>query len=751
LADSCSQDYNDLNIELCWKPVLIRQLSVLSLIILLLLVGCRPASQAQIEPLPTLAPPILPPPLEKATAVALNFLEDWRLNDYASMYALTTFSSQQATTLDSFSAAYQNAHDEMSLQGLSYTPITLFPDQTRSDVAIFNYNVSFDTHLLGTFEDDNRNMRLVFDTQANDWRVAWTPGDIFAELSGGGQLRLEISVPSRANIYDHSGNILADQNGRIVTVHAVKQEIPDWTACLNLLAPAMGKDPTVVQQIYDQSAPDWLMELGTLEAAVYDQLHPQLESVCAAQFDSRPTRHYDDGTLVPNIVGAVGYPGPAELPALEAEGFDSDSVVGISGIEKSWDDRLRGHPGGRLLIVGSNGDVVREVARSASRPPESVWLTIDGDLQTHVEKIVADYYANAKDSWGPGSKGAAVVIMNVQTGEILAMVSYPTYDADVFAPYPDIGRAAAAKVQADLQADPRRPLLNRPAQGAYPLGSVMKSLTAAAVADSGVYALDQRYTCTGVWKREDNFTRYDWLPGGHGTLTLSQAITQSCDPYFYEVGYQLDQYNPEALPRYMRQAGFGSLTGLNDLSESAGLIPDPEWKRTTTGLNWTFSDAVNIAIGQGDVQVTPLQVTRWFAAIANGGILYRPQLVEKVGILGEAPSYTLTPDAIANVNIRPEVLDVVREGLCNVTTQRSGTAEYQFRNSELQSIGVCGKTGTAQDGPATAEAHAWFAAYAPKDDPEIAIAVIVENAGEGSAVAAPMVRDILEYYFFGRK
>ncbi len=737
-------------VELFWKQALIRKVTLLSVLVLLLLVGCRPSPAAQIQPLPTLAPLALPPPLEKATPVALNFLEAWSQGDYTGMYSLITFSSQQATPLETFTAAYQNAHDEMTMESLTYNPVTLYPDTTRSDVAIFNYDVSFQTRMLGSLDDPNRNMQLVFDSQAEDWRVAWTPGDIFAEMSRGGQLRLEISVPSRANIYDKNGKILADQNGRIVIVRAIKQDIPDWPSCLNLLAPAIGKDPADVQKIYNQSASNWLMELGTLEPAVYDQTHTQLETACAAQFDGRPTRRYESGTLLPNIVGTVGYPDESELPAIEAEGFNSDSILGQSGIEQSWDDRLRGHPGGQLVIVSSTGEVLRQIAQSASRPAESVWLTIDSDLQAHIEKIFADYYANAKDAWAPGSKGAAAVVMNIHTGEILAMVSYPTYDADVFAPFPGMGRDAAAKVVAALQADPRRPLLNRPTQGVYPLGSVMKTLSAAAVADAGVYTLDQRYTCNGSWHREDNFTRYDWLPGGHGTLTLSQAITESCDPYFYEVGYQLDQFDPEALPSYMRRAGFGQLTGLTDLAENAGLVPDPEWKRRITGLNWSFSDAVNMVIGQGDVQVTPLQVTRWTAAIANGGILYRPQLVDKVGILGEAPSYTLTPDAMANVNIRADVMDVVREGMCNVTTERAGTAEYQFRNSDLQTIGVCGKTGTAQDGPATAEPHAWFSAYAPKNDPEIAITVIVENAGEGSAVAAPIVRDILEYYFFQR-
>jgi penicillin-binding protein 2 len=195
--------------------------------------------------------------------------------------------------------------------------------------------------------------------------------------------------------------------------------------------------------------------------------------------------------------------------------------------------------------------------------------------------------------------------------------------------------------------------------------------------------------------------------------------------------------------------GLGQPTGFTDLPEAPGLIPNPEWKRTVLGLDWSFSDAVNISIGQGEVSVTPLQVVRMTAALANGGTLYRPQLVQQVGILGETPSYTVSPVPMSEIDIQTDVLNLVRDAMCAVTTSETGTAEYQFQNSELQTTGVCGKTGTAQDGSrADALSHAWFTAYAPANDPEIAIVVLVENSGEGSAIAAPIARDILEYYFF---
>jgi penicillin-binding protein 2 len=259
-----------------------------------------------------------------------------------------------------------------------------------------------------------------------------------------------------------------------------------------------------------------------------------------------------------------------------------------------------------------------------------------------------------------------------------------------------------------------------------------------------VYALNESYVCTGSWNRD--ILRMDWYPSGHGRVTLASAITQSCNPYFYEVGYQMNQHHPGLLPEYMKRVGFGEPTGLTDLIENTGFIPTPDWKRTTFGVDWTFSDEVNFAIGQGEVQVTPLQTARWYAAIANGGSLPTPYLVKEYGLLGDpltpAHEVQLTP-----TNIKPEVLETVQGGSCAVTTSTAGTAEFVFRNSPLQTIGVCGKTGTAQTGGDTTPPQAWFASYAPRENPQVVVIAMVETAGEGSAVAAPIARQVLELYF----
>ncbi|MFN8527960.1 MAG: penicillin-binding transpeptidase domain-containing protein [Anaerolineae bacterium] len=564
-------------------------------------------------------------------------------------------------------------------------------------------------------------------------------------MGSGGILRFDPVIPNRANIYDANGLVLADQNARVVTISVVPQSMVDPDACLATLATALNRPEDEVRQTIESRPSNWLIEVGIIDAQTYIDQSPALDAQCDASFTDHPARRYADGTLMPNIIGYVGYPDASQVPDLEAQGFSQETILGRAGVELSWDSTLRGQPGGRLVIVSPTGAIVQEIARVSAQPGQSLWLTIDSSLQAGVARILANAYTQAAGSWAPESKGASAILMDVHTGAILAMVSYPTFDNNAYTVYPSMGREAAQAMIQGFQDDPRNPELNRPTQGAYPLGSVMKTISAAAVADSGVYALDQRYTCTGIWTRD--ITRYDWYGPGHGTLTLAGALTNSCNPYFYEVGYQLSQVDPMILPTYAHQLGFGEPTGFADLPENPGLIGDPDWLQSTYGVPWTYSDEVNMAIGQGYVQVNPLQVVRWFSAIANGGQLPRPYLVSQVGLLGDPMRDAYEP-LMTDTNLRPEVLATIREGLCGVTIVSSlgiGTASFVFEDSPLQSFGVCGKTGTAQDEPRNS--HAWFAAYAPRSNPEVAVVVMVENSGQGSEVAAPIARDILELYF----
>lgn len=717
------------------------------LVALTLLVACQTVVPAAQEPLPTLARLPSAYTLEEAEYVALNYLDAWAASDFEAMYGLLAAASRDATPFDEFVALYQATEAEMTFAGLNTQVTTILRE--AEEVAVLGYDLRLSTRLLGTVTDAGREMRLVVDRSIGAWRIAWTPADIFSEMVGGARLRFDPIIPNRANVYARDRvTTLADQLGRVAIIRVIRQEIPDYPACLGLLSAALNRPIEEIQQRLESRPPFWLMDVGIIDAQRYAEVRGVLEATCAAQFGEQPSRRYNNDARMSHILGYVGYPDPTAIPAIEAAGFPQDVIIGRSGVEATWDETLRGRPGGRLLIVTPDGEVVRELANVTAQPGQSIYLTIDSDLQIATAQIVADAYTQAKDTWASRSNGAAVVVMDVRTGEILAMVSYPSFDNNAYNPFPTMGRDQALEIIQGNTADIRRPELNRPTQGQYPLGSVMKTVTAYAAANAGVYPLDYRYTCVGSWNRD--IPRTDWLAGGHGVVTLATSLTQSCNPFYYEAGYSLDTADPWLLPTYARSVGFGETTGLQDLIEEPGFILDPDWLRVNAGSQWTFSDAVNMAIGQGPLLVTPMQVVRWFGAIANGGTLYRPQLVHEVGLLGDTLRLVSEPDAIRTLEFEPGVLEMMHEGLCDVTSESFGTAEFIFRGSPLQALGVCGKTGTAQAGGDQLPPFAWFAAWAPRENPEVAVVVLVENAGQGSEVAAPIARQVLEAHFFGQ-
>jgi len=721
----------------------------LSLIsIAIIFAACQPTTQSSssIRELPTLIPtPTVPVDMTSAQRVVMNFFDAWQRYDMLAMHEMLSFASQEANPFETFQRAYEDTHNLMTLSQHTIQPLTMYRETDR--MVVMSYNVTFETEILGTFVDEQREMRVVVDPVLGDWRIAWSIADIFAEMGDGAVLRFEARVPSRANIYDRNGQVLADQNGVIVRVNVIPEDMPNREVCLPLLADVTGKSIEDVQDLFNRSGQNWVVDVGTMEPIAYELRHPELERDCDATFSQQATRRYPRGSLASHLIGNVGYPSPDQVTDLIRAGFNQETIIGQSGIERTWDDTLRGKPGGRLVIVATNGERIRTLAEVQTQIPESLWLTIDADLQEYTLRTLGEAYLDASESWAPASRGSAAVVLDVNTGEVLAMASYPTYDGNAFNPFPAIGRETANLILEDVGEDRREPLLNRATVGAYPSGSIMKVVPAIASLDSGLYDFDYTYFSTGQWTYE-NDTRFDWLAGGHGRVTLADALTVSCNTCFYEAGFQLNQYDAELLPNYARAMGLGEITGINAVAEAPGIIPFPQWVVDNRSRLWGYSDAVNMAIGQGEVQVTPLQMARLYGGIANGGNLYKPQLVRETGILDQR-TFVAEPEINGTFGVTSSILDFVHDGLCAVTTANSGTASHIFRNSPLLSVGVCGKTGTAQAGVVGAAPHSWFIAYAPANDPEIVVAVLVENAGDGSAVAAPLTRRLMEYYFFG--
>lgn len=714
---------------------------------LLLMTGLM-ACSAFNEPQRPTAPPTLTPEgqtPEQAERIARRFLQAWQEGDLAGMHSLLTFGGQEATTLPAFSDFYRRTQATMTLRSLETRITSQLPGP--GGLMTFGYDVTFHTSQVGSFTDGGRTLRLAWDPRLRDWRVIWSPGDLLTAMAEGGTLRLDARLPSRANIYDREGLALATRNNRVVTVNVIKGQIPQPNNCNLRLAAALNLDVALIQQILAARAVDWLSEIGTIDPVTWLDVRAGLEQDCNARFIERPARQYDTGAVTAHSVGYVGWPDESEVAALTAAGFLQDSIIGRSGVEASQDEVLRGIPGGSLYVAESGGRQTL-VAESAASPSQSVWLTLDVGLQNFIVKALQRARSEAATTWAPGSQGAAAVVLDVHSGAILALVSEPSYDNNVFAPFPAMGREAARELSALVRADPRLPLLNRATLGLYPAGSIFKIVPAIAALDSGVYTPNRKYLSDGNWNRD--ILRRDWRAGGHGLLTLPEFLKHSCNSCFYETAWDLDAEDPWLLPTYARRLGLGAVTGLRELPEAAGTIIDPDTLRAR-GFTWTASEAVNMAVGQGEVRVTPLQIARLYATIANGGALVRPQLVQQFGMLGETPGHRLQPEIMAQSDIDPAVLTLVQNALCSVVSEPGGTAEHIFRGSALLAQGVCGKTGTAEASGEESLPHAWFAAWTPAAQPEIAIALLVENAGEGSAVAAPLVRAILEYWYFGRE
>jgi penicillin-binding protein 2 len=378
-------------------------------------------------------------------------------------------------------------------------------------------------------------------------------------------------------------------------------------------------------------------------------------------------------------------------------------------------------------------------------------------LQLAVEQALSDAYNYAQPSWGQFSTGAAAIVMKPYTGEILAMANYPTFDVDTFNPTSYL--ASAANIARITIQSERSPLRNRVSQEYSALASVMKIVSMAAAADSGVFKTNQIYTCNGIWNGakygDTQGTRYDWIAldpyfkdkgNKHGDLTLIQGLAASCDAYFWEVGGQLNAKDPNLLSSYAIKMGFGNPTGITDMPELKGQIPSPAniaALSATEGRTWSPADALNIVIGQGDVQVTPIQVAHMMAAVANGGQFYKPYFVTSVGT-----TYRAERVAQGKMEVDPKVLEAVRKGLCLVTQDPDiGTAHWFLDNWNFNKIQLCGKTGTAQTG--SPYPNGWFVAYAglPGKAPDIVIAVLVERGREGSETAGPIVRRIVESYY----
>ena len=688
-----------------------RTLSLIALCVCL--AACADIPTQTAVPLPTAIPIALatPTPLPSPEQSARDFLGAWEKGQYEVMYALLSEPSKASITQEAFVKRYRDIATEGAFTSIKTQIKDMDIALSRAQI---NFSVSIDSALAGPFTRQNQ---MVMSYERAGWRVEWKPTVIFSELGPGNVVSMFVHGNSRGDILDRTGQIKLATNEPMVVVGIVPKEIDDESALLGTLAPILEMDAKAIKDKYAQARPEWLVPLKTITAERAHQFDAKLKALAAVSLRDSERRIYPQGTTAEHAVGYVGAINADELLTLAPQGYSADNVLGRAALEKWGEKYLRGDLGGTLVVLQPDGQIVATLGARGPTPGRNIYTTLDAGLQKFVEQEL-------------GTKTGAAIVLDVRTDEILALASNPGFDLNTLV------QGTSQQVQ-QLLNDSKHPLINRATQGLYPTGSVFKIVTISAGLEKGGFTPDSQFQCNGIWTGlGGQYAKRDWLSGGHGRLNLFSGLVQSCDIVFYDVGLALDKKDRSILPTYARAFGFGAPTngaGLTD--EAAGNVPDPAKGNVFVG------DMVNVAIGQGDFLATPFQVANMLAAVGNGGTLNRPRLVAKVSGPNDERRQDFLTEAIARLPVSAGNLKVIQAALKAVTSTGPGTAAFAFAGSKIQ---VAGKTGTAESPPG--EPHAWFAAYAPADDPKIAVVVMIEHSGEGSIVAAPIVRKILEKY-----
>ncbi|MHC1782578.1 MAG: penicillin-binding transpeptidase domain-containing protein [Anaerolineaceae bacterium] len=658
---------------------------------------------------------------QDAKAAVEHFLQLWKMEDYPGMFAQLTGLSQDAISLDEFEKRYRETAAVLGLQGIDPAVLSVLQNGSSAQVS---YRITYHTSL---FSDLNRDlvMNVVYEGEA--WRVQWEEGMILPELRGGNRLYSDYTIPSRGDIYDRSGKIIAAMTDAAAVgvrpADLVKEQESDLLLVLSQLT---GRTAESLQLTIEKYRGDDYIALGETNLQQADNLDDDLKNLDGLMLTPYRGRYYFNGGVAPQAMGYLLAIPPERLEEYQRKGYSGDEWVGAAGLEEWAEPELAGKRGASVYVIDSQGNIITRLAQTNPVPANFLYTTLDSDLQLQAQQAIE------------GFRGA-IVVLERDTGRVLAMVSSPGFDLNSF----EGNNYNSSLLLNEAMNDPQQRLLNRATQGTYPLGSVFKIITMSAALDTDLFSQYSKYECGYKFTELQNAVLYDWTytygKAASGELTLPEGLVRSCNPWFWHIG--LEMYNHGYTKEIAEMAngfGLGRETGLQELPEATGGIPIPEKE----------SEAVHFAIGQGDVLVTPLQVAVMMAALGNGGTIYQPQLVEKYTTPDGQPSSEFKPIMRGILPIPPETMQILRDALRAVVADAKGTANYAFTGLQIK---VFGKTGTAEN-PA-GDAHSWFAGFTDAgrtDKPDIAMVVIAENAGEGSAIAAPIFRRVVEIYFSGK-
>ncbi len=559
------------------------------------------------------------------------------------------------------------------------------------------------------------------------WQLQVRDGVYYRNLSHDNRTRSVALHPVRGFIYDRNGVLLANSVPSF-NLYVELGDVPDREALIGKLVKLLSLERSELTKTMDthvRGTPIRLKKGVSLkEAAIVESHRLDLPGVMI-----RPEfqRNNPQGGYAAHVLGYVGVASEEQLTREAVQGLPAGSVIGQYGVERIYEKTLRGRAGRKLIEVDALGHEKRMISVDKPQVGNDVYLTLDFRLQKLAEDLL-------------GEEAGAIVALDPQTGDILAMASRPSFDPNA------LSRGLRADVWNDILQDERHPLTNRAIQGQYPPGSTFKIITAAAALDTNEIESADTLHCGGRF-RLGRRTFRDWKKYGHGVVDLRKAIAQSCDVYFYRLGHRM---GVDTIAFYARQFGLGERTGIDLPAERTGLIPSSEWKRRTRGEPWYPGETTSVAIGQGYVTVTPLQMAKVIGTVGNNGIPFQPHVLR--GVWGRSGEWIdeWSPTQTDPLTLPAHQLESIQGALAAVVTE--GTA----RQSQSSVVPLAGKTGTAQvvslrseseeETPKRFRDHAWFVAYAPFERPRIAVAVLVEHMGHGGSAAAPLAKELIEAF-----
>jgi len=665
--------------------------------------------------------------------VAKQYAEAWTKGNYQEMWDLLTDESRQRAGTEGFLDRLPRIAEEMTLRSLEATtaPSTRqklpngSPDPRSATVPL---DVTFHTTRVGDFRRSTTlSLVMVGEKDKAVWRIAWSPEAILPALSAGRLVRMTRIDTSRGRMIAREGTELAtfiDGSNIGVVPGQVRSE--DGLALS--LAPIVGLTPDQIKAKLHQPwvRPDTFVPIRTLSGAQLDGIKAKLSVIEGVAAQATRVRSYPTG-LASQTLGYLAEASDVEAQKRAARGVQSGDLIGKanSGLEDTLDDFLGGTYGWRLSIIEPNGDRAELLGETAAIPGMDVVLSLDPALQLAAENALGD-------------RKGALVAEDPWSGEILAIASRPTFDLNAFA------NGDAVNI-ARFSADARKPLFNRATFGQYPTGSSFKPITAAAAMREGVYKWGDRIDCPARWTGYgEQWAQLNHETGNLGLIDLRTALARSCNTFFYELGKRLNDKSPDLLPSAAKSFGLGKATDIDYVLEAEGLVPSPAWKaQRATDKTWNPGDATNLAIGQGFLLATPLQMANFAAALASDGIVWKPRLVTEIRDRSGRVQKKFEKAELGRAASIPTDLSLIRDGMRSVVADTDGTVYFPFRGF---SVSVAGKSGTAET--PTGDPDGWFIGFASFEQPSIAFAAVFEEFHESpgnfaSQVAGTTVRTVL--------